>query len=251
MKLSMDVNNLGISIGLQTSTLEAKLQGTPNQTAPVGYYVYGHYSVDGQLFYVGKGTGRRAWSADRHPLWDRYVNSRLLGKYCVRILVDGLSAEQAEELEAEVIAKNSDVLVNLQNMGRPTDFQLLDRYHALRNANRRLIQETKIIESVDLNSAIESYQKAIEKIAEYAFLDFERGLVGQLLREEADELGRAGEIEALDRMTRCLVKAGRVSEAEAQMATYFGRYKRDLSLKSSEKIKKRIEKCIKAVQSGK
>jgi hypothetical protein len=92
--------------------------------------------------------------------------------------------------------------------------------------------------------AVEQYKKAIEKIAEYAFLDFEQGLVGQLLREEAEEFGRNRELEALDRLTLCLIKLGRVSEAAECTASYFSRFKRDLLLKSSEKINKRIEKAL-------
>ncbi len=245
MKMKFDIKNLGISIGVESDDIPTKdsVRVPPDQSKPSGFYVYGHYDLNGSLFYVGKGIGKRAWSKERHPLWGRYVGCHLSGKYEVRIIADSMTTEEAEELEGELIAKYSDHLVNWQNMGRPTDFKLLEHYNALRDANRRLIQETKALENTDPDLATERYKKAIEKTAEYAFLDFEQGLVGQLLREEANELGRNGELEALDRLTLCLIKLGKASEAADHTTAYFSRFKRDLLLKSSEKIKKRIEKA--------
>lgn len=246
MKLKFGINNLGISISIDSEGGYKKERDrpAPNQTKPGGFYVYGHYDVSGNLFYVGKGTSDRAWSKDRHPLWVRYVEKHLGGKYNVKILADGMNAEEAEELETEVTAEHGDQLVNWQNMGRSLDFKLLDQYHALRKANRKLIQDTRRQEETDLNVAAKNYRTAIEKTAEYAFMDFEQGLIGQLLKEENDEFGRDGELEALDRLTLCLIKLGRVSEAVEETAAYFARYKRDLLLKAAEKIKRRVEKAL-------
>ena len=246
MKLKIGINNLGISIGVDPNGTPSKdsVRVTPDQKKPSGFYVYGHYDLNGSLFFVGKGTGKRAWSKDRHPLWERYLNHHLSGKYEVRIIADSMTTEEAEKLEAELISRHNDRIVNWVNMGRKTDFKLLGHYHALRDANRRLIQETKALESTQPDLAADQYKKAIEKTAEYAFLDFEQGLVGQLLREEANEIGKNGELEALDRLTICLIKLGKTSEAADQTAAYFSRFKRDLLLKSSEKISKRIEKAL-------
>lgn len=246
MKLKLGINNLGISISIEPEDGYKKehARPDPDQTKPMGFYVYGHYDVSGNLFYVGKGTADRAWSKDRHPLWVRYVEKHLKGKYNVKILADSMSAEETEELEAKVIAEHGDQLVNWENMGRSTDFKLLDQYHALRNANRKLIQDTRRQEETDLNVAAQNYRTVIEKTAEYTFMDFEQGLIGQLLKEENDELGRSGELEALDRLTLCLLKLGRVSEAAEETAAYFARYKRDLLLRAAEKIKRRVEKAL-------
>ena len=66
-------------------------------------------------FYIGKGTGRRAWQDDCHPLWHRYVKNHLQGKYSVVILADDLTADRAEELESAWITQESETLVNWIN----------------------------------------------------------------------------------------------------------------------------------------
>lgn len=215
-------------------------RATPDQKHPKGFYVYGHYDAKGSLFYVGKGTGSRAWSMDRHDIWFRYVNKNLGGKYEVRIIADGMTADEAEEYEASLTSENGDTLVNWANMGRSSDYKLLDRYHALRDANRKLIQDTKAVEKTDLEAAVRNYKTAIEKTGEYAFMDFEHGLVGQLLKDECDELGRCGEPRALERLTMCLIKLGRVTESVEVSAAYFSRYKRDLETQFAERVKARI-----------
>lgn len=246
LKVSTRLTNLGIEISLGTSERPKPL--TPakdaDQTNPRKAYVYAHMDDGGNIFYLGKGEGRRAWSTDRHPLWRRYVEKHLGGKYQVRILKDNLSVQEAEEVEAEWIAQCSDSLVNWQNMGRDTDFQALDRYHRLRDANRSLIQQAKARERIDLAEAAQVYVQAIEAIAQYASISYEKGLVGKLLDEEAQDFGRSGEIEALDRLTMCLVKLNRSAEAASNVDRYFATYRRDLQLSAAQRIDKRIKKAL-------
>jgi hypothetical protein len=65
-------------------------------------YVYGHYKADtDELFYVGKGTGNRAWvKKGRNTHWQRIVAKH---GYTVRILEDNLTDEQAYSRETELI----------------------------------------------------------------------------------------------------------------------------------------------------
>lgn len=202
----------------------------------------------GQFFYVGKGTGRRAWSTDRHRLWVRYVEKHLNGEYQIRILCDNLSAEDVEEVEAEWIAQCSDTVVNWFNMGRKTDFDALDRRNSLRGVNLTLIQQAKAIEKYDIEKAASMYIKAIEAIQTYAFITYERGIIGQLLEEEAAELGVSGEINALDRLTICLIKLGRPAEAAQYTDNYFALYRRDLQFGVAKRIVKRVDKALARMQ---
>lgn len=246
MKLTARLTNLGIELSLHDGDGPKPLKPAldANQENPRRSYVYAHMDSAGKIFYVGKGNGRRAWSTDRHPLWRRYVEKHLGGNYQVRILQDNLSAGEAEEVEAAWIAQCSDDLVNWVNMGRATDFEALEHYHKLRNANRALIQEAKAIEKRNVVQAVKMYVQAIEAIPGYAFINYEKGLVGQLLSEEADEVGRSGEIEALDRLTMCLIKLERSAEATQHANNYFTLYPLDLQRAASQRIAKRIEKAL-------
>jgi len=80
------------------------------------FYVYVHRDRNGQVFYVGKGTGRRAWSKDRNALWHRYVETRSGGEYTVEILREGLPEREAEQFESELIMEHGEHLVNLDRL---------------------------------------------------------------------------------------------------------------------------------------
>jgi len=194
-------------------------------------------------FYIGKGTGRRAWQDDRHPLWHRYVDKHLNGKYNVVILADDMTTEAAEDVENTFISQESETLVNWVNLGRKTDFAELDRYHKLRDANRQLIESARLLEKSNPEQAISLYRQALESIAGYAPINAERGLIGQLLDEERNEVGLSGELIVLDRLTLCLMRSGQKIEAKAVTTEYFKRYRADESLSSAESIKKRVAKA--------
>lgn len=246
MKFTIGTTNLGIFLNVQNETHQTILAPSEDadQVHPRGNYVYAHTDSSSSIFYVGKGRGLRAWSNDRHPLWHRYVDKHLGGVYQVRILKDNLSDTEAEELEAAWIAHHSESLVNWINTGRSIDTQVINYYHALRNANRARIQRAKSIEKLDLQKAVSLYLEAIQAIPDYALINYESGLVGERLAEEIEELGRNGEIEALDRLTICLVKLGRATEAAQYANDYFLRYRRDLCLAASGRISKRIETAL-------
>jgi hypothetical protein len=76
-------------------------------------YVYGHYKADtGELFYIGKGTGNRAWvTKTRNSHWERVVFKHGLE---IKILYDDLTEEEAFEKERELIAEIG--LNNLTNL---------------------------------------------------------------------------------------------------------------------------------------
>jgi hypothetical protein len=108
MKLRAGITGEGIALSFGESE-PRRLEPSPeaNQVAPLRHYVYPHYHGKGAPFYVGKGIARRAWDDSRHALWHRYVERHLNGRYSVRILADDLSPEDAESLESEWIAQES------------------------------------------------------------------------------------------------------------------------------------------------
>ncbi len=245
MKITSKLTNGGLEISIQEDDPKP-LQADPeaDQEHPKRHYVYAHLDKQCRVFYVGKGAGRRAWSRDRHPLWLRYVNHHLNGQYTVQILQDDLALEESEELEDFWIAQCSDTLVNWVNMGRSTDFEALAKYHKLRDRNRALIESAKPVEHTDLEAAVKVYYRAIDAIRAYATISFEKGLVGQLLAEESAELGISGELQALDRLSLCLIRLRRADEAARQAKNYFALYKRDSQRPGAARIRKRIEKAL-------
>ena len=78
-------------------------------------YVYGHYrESDGKLFYIGKGTGNRAWDEKRrNRYWFRVVNKHGL---VVKIIEDNLTEEQAFSKEKQLITE-----VGLENLANITE----------------------------------------------------------------------------------------------------------------------------------
>ena len=221
---------------------------------PKGYYVYGHYTKGGDIFYVGKGIGRRAWAKDwRHYYWLRYVEKNLGGEYKVKILADGMSSEDARTVEHKFMEHiDPDKLINWVNWERTSDLEDVEgfaRKSDLAKKNRELIDQSKKLEKTDLELAIQGYRKAITNIAEYRFIRIMRwtGLLGQVMREEREEreeIGHRGKFLAIDRLTLCLVKLGRDAEAAKEAAAYFKKYKGDLQLKASERVTRRAKKAL-------
>ena len=66
------------------------------------YYVYTHSDISGKVFYVGKGTGDRAWRNNRTKEWKDKINL-LSNEYYVEIVYDELTEEEALDAEALLI----------------------------------------------------------------------------------------------------------------------------------------------------
>ena len=188
----------------------------------VGYYVYRHMGLDGSIFYIGKGTGDRAWSTQRDDIWRHFIRTRLGGRYMVEILADGLSEDEALELESELIAQHGERLVNWINPGRQFDYDALDRFHTLRDETKSFVSATRILEMTNPEEAIARYREALRRVAEYASIETVTGLIADIQKE----IGRSyfGDVAALDRLTFLLARQGRYQELIDEVDSYFKRF---------------------------
>jgi hypothetical protein len=91
---------------------------------PTGNYVYFHELHNGSVFYVGMGATDRAWETDsRNQYWKNVVKKH--GGYHVRIVRDGLTLDEARDLERFYISyfgrrkyESDGILVNLAEGGQ-------------------------------------------------------------------------------------------------------------------------------------
>lgn len=229
--------------GKQPRDVAIRYSDRGEDSAPRIYYVYGHYSSTGMLFYVGVGHGDRAWSKDLSPVWHWYVEKTLAGSYEVKLIREKLTGSEASEMKDALMADHSETLLNRQNPHRDTDYRQYSKFHALRDDNRERIKKATGLEKSDPDASVELLRESIEKLEDYSFMKLEGGLFGQVITDMAEEQGYRGELDALDRLTLLLCKQKQGAEAKQIADRYFSRFKADASLKKAGPIIKRVEKA--------
>jgi hypothetical protein len=182
------------------------------------FYVYLHKTPSGVAFYVGKGTGNRAWSRDRDPTWIQYVSSRLDGVFDVEIVERDLDETEALELEDEWMRRLGSTLVNRQNLHKGMDFTALGRSNALRS---RVVETTRLAELASTPAErAQLYGEALAIYADESAIVFERGAFGDALRGMAP-LGR---YELIKGCVDAFIASGNVAGAQAALTAYDARY---------------------------
>lgn len=85
----------------------------PNETDKI-FYVYQHLRADtGEVFYVGKGKGKRLTSRGRNEYWKRIVEKHGL---IVEVIAEKLTEIEAFELEVSTIRSHKESGLKLANM---------------------------------------------------------------------------------------------------------------------------------------
>lgn len=113
------------------------------------YYVYGHYTDNGDLFYVGKGKGNRVNEPFRNGTHDRVADMLGLNP---RVLIDGLSEKEALFLENEFMRNAYERNIILTNISyfdlenKPSDQELIDFISNIVIRNTVAENNTKTIE---------------------------------------------------------------------------------------------------------
>jgi hypothetical protein len=170
---------------------------------------------------------------------------RLNGAYNVEIHREGLTEAEAEDLEASLIAEFGKQLINWINPCREFDYQALDRFHEMRDANRQFVAETWPLEKTDPIQAIARYRKALVTMREYEAITKERGLVAEM------GIGPDwGDPNILDRLTLCLIKVGQIQEAVNESEKYFSDFPSALNLAVGKRVRARIEKVRKSIDTS-
>lgn len=86
------------------------------------YYVYLHKNLNGVIFYVGKGTGSRAWcKKNRSQKWHKVSADGLL----VELHTDMLSEKEALTLEQQLIGSIPN-LINFHRFNTPSEIPLTE-----------------------------------------------------------------------------------------------------------------------------
>lgn len=205
---------------------------------PDAFYVYVHRDRAGNIFYVGKGSGRRAWSGDRHGIWEKYVREHLGGDYTVEIVEDSLSEDDALAIEARLMTEYRKQLVNWFTEGSVTAdtitedrrklFADIDRFQRLRNETRRLTRQAKNWRASDPEGALADIRQALKHVREYSriHIPHEVELVESLM-----ERHRTGDVDVINRLVQILKTLGRDREIVEEVDRYLDDFPWDLKVK--------------------
>jgi hypothetical protein len=198
------------------------------------------------VFYIGKGTGNRAWSKDRPPEHDQYVERFCGGKYDVEIIRDGVSEDDALILEDLLMQQHGDTIINRQNMHAPLATDRLMAYYAAQRAEGEAISRARAARDAgkidDATAEFEAAYRQALRTRDYS--DYEQGARGLV------EVPFPAPTAIAHEYTVMLAKAGR----HAELIAFVDRFERDwgpnFTVQAQQAVLKRRERSRRKLASG-
>ena len=235
----------GITIKADSSghiSLEMGVGALVDQRCKPGkFYVYTHKDKDGTVFYVGKGTGNRTHSQERSSEWLEYVDKRSDGKFSVEIVRDGISEEDALEIEDAVMKMHGGTIVNRVNPHAPYDPTKFRAYcEAQRGFGEKLKRATNFQKAKEFDKAIPEFEAAYAHHLEMVkTADYDLGARNGL---KSTAFAYHPTSALADGYSMVLAKAGRHRELVAFAERYFRDYAAPYN-KAEDTLRKRMEKA--------
>lgn len=208
---------------------------------PGKFYVYTHKDKDGTVFYVGKGTGDRAHSRERSPEWIEYLDKRSDGKFSVEIVRDGISEEDALDIEDAVMKIHGGTIVNRANPHAPYDPTKFRAYcEAQRGFGETLKRATNFQKAKEFDKAIPEFEAAYAHHLEMVRnADYDLGARNGL---KSTAFAYHPTSALADGYSMVLAKTGRNRELVAFVERYFRDYAVPYN-KAEDTLRKRMEKA--------
>jgi hypothetical protein len=145
------------------------------------FYVYLHLKPSGEVFYVGKGTRKRAWSRNlRNRHWKHIVAYH---GFVVQIHTDKLTEDQAFELEKQLIThyREKGTLANVTDGGGGVSGSHVNLGVAKTQTHKEKLRQVNIGKKQS-KETIEKRKKSMEKLAD-------KGWINPGKREECKRIG--------------------------------------------------------------
>lgn len=208
---------------------------------PGKFYVYTHKDKDGTVFYVGKGTGDRAYSRERSPEWIEYLDKRSDGGFSVEIVRDGISEEDALEIEDAVMKIHGGTIINRVNPHAPYDSAKFRAYcEAQRCFGETLKRATNFQKAKEFDKAISEFEAAYTHHLEMARnADYDLGARNGL---KSTAFAYHPTSALADGYSMVLLKTGRNHELVAFAERYFRDYAAPYN-KAEDRLRTRMEKA--------
>ncbi|OOG59381.1 hypothetical protein B0E48_00660 [Rhodanobacter sp. C03] len=153
-------------------------------------------------------------------------------------MADGLTEDQALELEEELMQQYGATLVNRQNFGRGINLAEWKREEEFRRQRDEAVATASKASRVD--ERIKYLESALALHDQASACNVEPGLVGQILRE----LPPLGNFEIIKALVTAHLEAANVEGADLALRRYLARYTGHVSHKGIGVIQRRVTKAM-------